>query len=123
MINANFTIFNSLKSELIVTPSQTHCLTKQDTYYETFYFNLSSTTLYKILALYWHVLVYRPFFLLTGFSKIEFFDATAQYMSSVGLPEFLLPFVIAFEIVGGLFILLGFLTQLTAVAFCWFQPS
>ena len=60
-------------------------------------------------------------FLLTGFSKIEFFDATAQYMASVGLPEFLLPFVIAFEIVGGLFILLGFLTQLTAVAFAGFS--
>lgn len=60
-------------------------------------------------------------FLLTGFSKIEFFDATAQYMSSVGLPEFLLPFVIAFEIVGGLFFLLGFLTQLTAVAFAGFS--
>ena len=41
--------------------------------------------------------------------------------SSVGLPEFLLPFVIAFEIVGGLFILLGFLTQLTAVAFAGFS--
>ena len=53
-------------------------------------------------------------FLLTGFSKIEFFDATAQYMASVGLPEFLLPFVIAFEIVGGLFILALFLSPLAA---------
>jgi len=27
-------------------------------------------------------------FILTSFSKIQYFDATAQYMASAGLPEF-----------------------------------
>ncbi|WP_404341818.1 DoxX family protein [Pseudoalteromonas mariniglutinosa] len=60
-------------------------------------------------------------FLLTGLTKIEYFDATAQYMATAGLPAFLLPAVIAFELIGGLFILLGFITQLTALAFAGFS--
>lgn len=60
-------------------------------------------------------------FILTGFSKIQYFDATAQYMASAGLPEFLLPLVIAFELIGGLLIVLGLLTQLTAIAFAAFS--
>lgn len=60
-------------------------------------------------------------FILTGFSKIQYFDATAQYMASAGLPEFLLPLVIAFELIGGLLIVLGLLTQLTAIAFAGFS--
>ncbi|MGS0498365.1 hypothetical protein CWB85_12595 [Pseudoalteromonas sp. S1727] len=60
-------------------------------------------------------------FILTSFSKIQYFDATAQYMTTAGLPEFLLPLVIAFELIGGLLIVLGFLTQLTAIAFAAFS--
>lgn len=60
-------------------------------------------------------------FILTSFSKIQYFDATAQYMASAGLPEFLLPLVIAFELIGGLLIVLGLLTQLTAIAFAAFS--
>lgn len=60
-------------------------------------------------------------FILTSFSKIQYFDATAQYMTSAGLPEFLLPLVIAFELIGGLLIVLGLLTQLTAIAFAAFS--
>ena len=60
-------------------------------------------------------------FILTSFSKIQYFDATAQYMASAGLPEALLPLVIAFELIGGLLIVLGLLTQLTAIAFAGFS--
>lgn len=60
-------------------------------------------------------------FILTSFSKIQYFDATAQYMASAGLPEFLLPLVIAFELIGGLLIVLGLLTQLTAIVFAAFS--
>ena len=60
-------------------------------------------------------------FILTSFSKIQYLDATAQYMASAGLPEFLLPLVIAFELIGGLLIVLGLLTQLTAIAFAAFS--
>ncbi|NMM40593.1 DoxX family protein [Pseudoalteromonas arctica] len=60
-------------------------------------------------------------FILTSFSKIQYFDTTAQYMAATGLPEFLLPLVIAFELLGGLLIVLGLLTQLTAIAFAAFS--
>lgn len=60
-------------------------------------------------------------FILAGINKVQYFQANAQYLASSGLPETLLPLVIAFEIVGGLFILAGFLTQLTAIAFAGFS--
>ncbi|MCF6438768.1 DoxX family protein [Pseudoalteromonas luteoviolacea] len=59
-------------------------------------------------------------FILAGMNKIQYFEGNAQYLASGGLPEFLLPLVIAFELVGGLFILAGALTQLTALAFAGF---
>ncbi|KID58799.1 membrane protein [Pseudoalteromonas luteoviolacea] len=59
-------------------------------------------------------------FILAGVNKIQYFEGNAQYLASGGLPEFLLPLVIAFELIGGLFILAGALTQLTALAFAGF---
>lgn len=59
-------------------------------------------------------------FILAGMNKIQYFEGNAQYLASGGLPEFLLPLVIAFELIGGLFILAGALTQLTAMAFAGF---
>ncbi|KZN61798.1 hypothetical protein N473_22080 [Pseudoalteromonas luteoviolacea CPMOR-1] len=59
-------------------------------------------------------------FILAGMNKIQYFEGNAQYLASGGLPEFLLPLVIAFELIGGLFILAGALTQLTALAFAGF---
>ncbi|AOT08829.1 DoxX family protein [Pseudoalteromonas luteoviolacea] len=59
-------------------------------------------------------------FILAGINKIQYFEGNAQYLTSGGLPEFLLPMVIAFELIGGLFILAGALTQLTALAFAGF---
>ncbi|WP_105257970.1 DoxX family protein [Pseudoalteromonas sp. T1lg88] len=60
-------------------------------------------------------------FVLTGLSKIEFYDATAQYMASVGVPDMLLPLVILLEVVGGIMIIAGLLTRLTALAFALFS--
>ncbi|KZN47750.1 DoxX family protein [Pseudoalteromonas luteoviolacea] len=59
-------------------------------------------------------------FILAGMNKTQYFEDNAQYLASGGLPEFLLPLVIAFELVGGLFILAGALTQITALAFAGF---
>ncbi|MEQ3528831.1 DoxX family membrane protein [Pseudoalteromonas sp. XMcav11-Q] len=42
-------------------------------------------------------------------------------MASSGLLSELLPLVIAFELIGGLFILAGAFTQLTAIAFAGFS--
>ncbi|KZW99742.1 membrane protein [Pseudoalteromonas luteoviolacea] len=59
-------------------------------------------------------------FILAGMNKTQYFEDNAQYLASGGLPEFLLPLVIAFELIGGLFILAGALTQITALAFAGF---
>ena len=56
-------------------------------------------------------------FILTGLSKVEFYDATAQYMATMGVPGVLLPLVIALEVIGGAMVVLGLLTRLTALAF------
>jgi putative oxidoreductase len=54
-------------------------------------------------------------FLLSGLGKIGAYAATAAYMSSVGVPSVLLPVVIATEVLGGLAIILGWQTRVTAL--------
>ncbi|MEJ6472747.1 DoxX family protein [Pseudoalteromonas piscicida] len=60
-------------------------------------------------------------FILAAINKIQFYEGNAAYMTSSGLPGELLPLVIAFELIGGLFILVGAFTQLTAIAFAGFS--
>ncbi len=59
-------------------------------------------------------------FLLAGVNKVQYYDANAQYLASGGLPEFLLPLVIVFEIVGALALIVGYQTRLVALAFAGF---
>ena len=54
-------------------------------------------------------------FVLSGLSKIGAYTATAAYMSSVGVPSFLLPVVIVTEVLGALAIVLGWQTRITAL--------
>jgi putative oxidoreductase len=60
-------------------------------------------------------------FILTGYAKIAAYAGTQQYMASAGVPGFLLPFVIALELGGGLAILAGFLTRPVALALAAFS--
>ena len=53
-------------------------------------------------------------FLLSGFSKIGAYAATAAYMSSFGVPGVLLPVVIATEVLGAVAIILGWHTRIAA---------
>jgi len=53
-------------------------------------------------------------FIVAGFSKIAAYEGTAGYMQSMGVPGFLLPLVIALEIVGGLAVAVGYRTRLAA---------
>ncbi|MFT7287855.1 MAG: putative oxidoreductase [Halieaceae bacterium] len=62
-------------------------------------------------------------FLLAGISKIQGYEATAGYMSSVGIPAALLPAVIGLEIVGALLLIVGFQTRLAALALAGFSVS
>ncbi|WP_444940761.1 DoxX family protein [Microbulbifer sp. ZKSA004] len=60
-------------------------------------------------------------FLLAGMNKIQNYEGSAQYLTYGGLPEFLLPLVILFEIGGALALVAGFQVRLTALAFAGFS--
>src|SRR5258706_12873242 len=53
-------------------------------------------------------------FLLSGLSKFGAYAGTAGYMSALGVPGALLPVVIATEVLGGLAIIVGWQTRITA---------
>ncbi|MDH0864878.1 DoxX family protein [Mitsuaria sp. GD03876] len=53
-------------------------------------------------------------FLLSGVGKITGYAATAGYMAAMGVPGFLLPVVIATEVLGALAIILGWRTRVVA---------
>jgi putative oxidoreductase len=53
-------------------------------------------------------------FLISGLGKISSYDATAGYMAAMGVPGFLLPAVIALEVLGAAAIVAGFQTRIVA---------
>ena len=53
-------------------------------------------------------------FLLAGLNKISGYAGTQGYMESMGVPGALLPLVILLEVVGGLTLMLGWHTRITA---------
>lgn len=60
-------------------------------------------------------------FVFSGIGKIGQYAGTQAYMDSVGVPGFLLPAVIALEILGGLAIILGWHTRLAAFLLAGFS--
>jgi len=60
-------------------------------------------------------------FLLAGVGKLGAYNATAAYMSSVGVPGRLLPAVIATELLGSLAIILGWKTRAVALLLAGFS--
>ncbi len=59
-------------------------------------------------------------FLLSGVFKISGYEGTQGYMEAMGVPGMLLPFVIFVEAAGGLAIIAGWKTRLTALALAAF---
>ena len=59
-------------------------------------------------------------FLLSGFFKVTGYEGTVGYMEAMGIPGMLLPLVIALEIGGGVAIIVGWQTRLTAIALAIF---
>ena len=53
-------------------------------------------------------------FLISGLTKIGTYAATAKYMDVTGIPGVLLPGVIAFEVLAGIALVVGWKTRLTA---------
>jgi putative oxidoreductase len=59
-------------------------------------------------------------FVIEGYSKIGGYGETAAYMQSHGVPDLLLPLVIAVELLGGLLIVVGWQTRPAAFALAGF---
>lgn len=59
-------------------------------------------------------------FIMSGAMKLTDISGTGQYMASVGLPSNLALPAALFELIGGLMIVLGIFTRLTAFAFAAF---
>ena len=53
-------------------------------------------------------------FLLAGLNKISAYSGTQGFMESMGLPGALLPLVILLEVAGGILLMLGWHTRITA---------
>ncbi|GAA6169650.1 DoxX family protein [Sessilibacter corallicola] len=62
-------------------------------------------------------------FFLSGVGKLQNYEGSQQFLALAGLPEFLLPAVIVFEIVGSLLLVAGFQTRLVALAFAGFSVA
>lgn len=59
-------------------------------------------------------------FIMSGWTKIGGYAATAGYMASKGVPAGLLPLVIAVELVGGLMILFGVYARIVSILLAGF---
>lgn len=59
-------------------------------------------------------------FISAGYGKIAGYDATLGYMAAKGIPGALLPAVIAVELLGGIAILLGLFSRLSALLLAGF---
>lgn len=60
-------------------------------------------------------------FLMAGISKISGYAGTEAYMGAMGVPTVLLPLVILTEIVGALFIIIGYKTRMVAFLLAGFS--
>ncbi len=73
----------------------------------------AAVTLRNVAELGGRVLL-AALFLISGLGKIGAYAGTAGYMSALGVPGALLPVVIATEVLGGLAIIVGWQTRITA---------
>ena len=62
-------------------------------------------------------------FLLAGYGKITGYEGNLAHMASAGVPGFLLPAVIALEILGGIALIVGFQTRLAALGLAIFSVA
>lgn len=76
-------------------------------------------TQHKLADLTGRVLI-SAMFLQAGLGKIAGFAGTQGYMEAMGVPGFLLPLVIALEVLGALAIIVGYRTRLAAILLAGF---
>ena len=59
-------------------------------------------------------------FVMSGLNKMDNYSSTAGWMEAMGVPGSLLPLVIALEVLGGIAIIIGWQTRITAALFAGF---
>ena len=79
----------------------------------------STSSVRKIAELAGRVLL-SLLFLVSGSGTAGAYNATAGYMASVGVPGWLLPFVIATELIGAIAIIVGWQTRIAALVLAGF---
>ncbi len=60
-------------------------------------------------------------FIISGIMKIPAYDGTQAYMDVMGVPGFLLPLTILFEVIVAIMIVIGWKTRLSALALAGFS--
>lgn len=65
-------------------------------------------------------LLIASMFVISGLNKLNNYSNTAGWMDSMGVPGSLLPLVIALEVLGGVAIMIGWQTRITAILFAGF---
>lgn len=76
--------------------------------------------LYDVADLAGRILI-SLIFIMAGYSKIGGYAGTQAYMESMGVPGALLPLVILVELGGGILVVLGLFTRLSALAVAGFS--
>lgn len=80
---------------------------------------MNSNTLNNIAMLLGRAML-AAIFIIAGIDKIGAYAGTQAYMESAGIPGMLLPAVIGLEVFGGIAILIGFQTRISAALLAGF---
>ena len=78
-------------------------------------------TKYQFLAAPVGRLFIALIFLLSGLNKISAYEGMQGYMEAMGVPGFLLPFTILFEVAFSIAIIIGWQTRIAALALAGFS--
>jgi len=80
---------------------------------------IANKLFFGLMSIFMRV-VLSSVFIIAGIGKLSAYNATGEYMASMGVPAALLPLVILTELGGGLVLLLGFQTRIIAILFFGF---
>lgn len=80
---------------------------------------IANKVFYGLVSVFMRV-VLSSVFIIAGIGKISAYNATGEYMASMGVPAALLPLVILTELGGGLALLVGYQTRIVAILYFGF---
>lgn len=80
---------------------------------------IANKLFYGLVSVFMRV-VLSSVFIIAGIGKISAYNATGEYMASMGVPAALLPLVILTELGGGLALLVGYQTRIVAILYFGF---